>query len=131
MLLCAVDCVFRAVFVTQPVSGMATGSCRPDTDRPSRDVPILQCTQRAGVTLDSLELYDLDLECVPDVLGLHARRPEVPVAKVMLGHDSQCIRVLNPDDDVGYQSFHDVMLFDRMEEDAPYVVVNDLSALQQ
>ena len=47
----------------------------------------------------------------------------------MLGRDSQCIRVLIPDEDVGYRGFHDVMLFDRTEDDAPYVVVSDLSAL--
>ena len=50
MLLCAEDCVFRAVSVAQPVSEMATGSGRPDVDRPSRDVPILLRTQRVGVT---------------------------------------------------------------------------------
>ena len=96
--LCSGLC-FRAVFVTQPVSGMATGSCRPDADRQSREVPILQRTQRVGVTLGSPELYNVDPECVPDLLGLHARRPEAPVVKVMLGCDSQCIRVLIPDDE--------------------------------
>ena len=65
------------------------------------------------------------------MLGLHARRPEAPLVKVMLGHDSQCVRVLIPDDDVGYRGFHDVVLVDRMEEDAPYVAVSDLSALRQ
>ena len=49
----------------------------------------------------------------------------------MLGHDSQCVRVLIPDDNVGYRGFHDVMLVDRTEEDAPYVAVSDLSALRQ
>ena len=49
----------------------------------------------------------------------------------MLGRDSQCVRVLIPDDDVGYQAFHDVVLEDRTEEDAPYVVMSDLSALRQ
>ena len=104
MLLWAVDCVVQAVFVTQPVSGMATGSGRPDADRPSQDVSILQRIQRAGVTLGSPELYNLDPEYVPDVLGLHARRPEAPVVKVMLGRDSQCIRVLILDDDVGFHT---------------------------
>ena len=100
VLLCAEDCVFRAVSVAQSVSGMATGSGRPDADRMSRDVPILLRTQRVGVTLRSPELYDLDLDCVLDVLGLHARRPEAPLVEVMLGRDSQCVRVLIPDDDV-------------------------------
>ena len=80
------------------------------------------------MSLGSPELYDLDPECVPDVLGLHARRSEAPVAKVMLRRDS--IRVLIPDDDVGFQGFHDVMLFDRMEDDAPYVAVSFMSRLR-
>ena len=29
--------------------------------------------------------------------------------------------MLIPDDDVGFQGFHDVMLFDRTKDDAPYV----------
>ena len=85
VLLCAEDCVFRAVSVAQTVSGMATGSGRHDTNCPSRDVPIVLCTQRVGVTLRSPELYDLDPDCVPDVLGLHARRLEAPLVKVMFG----------------------------------------------
>ena len=72
VLLCAEDGVFRAVAVAQPVSGVATGSSRPDSDRPSRGVPILLHTQWVSMTLRSPELYDLDPACVPDVLGLHA-----------------------------------------------------------
>ena len=49
--------------------------------------PILLSTQRVGVTLRSPELYDMDPDFVPDVLGLHARRPEAPLIKVMLGRD--------------------------------------------
>ena len=70
-------------------------------------------------------------ECVPDVLGLHAQHPEALLVKVMLGRDSQFVRVLIPDDDVGYRGLHDVMLVDRTEEDAPYVALSDLSALRQ
>ena len=121
VLLRAEECVFRAVSVAQPVSGMANRSGRPDAD-----IPILLHTKRVGVTLRSVELYDLDPDCVPDVLGLHARRPEAPLIKVMLGCDSQCVRVLIPDDDVEHQDFHNVVLVDRMEEDAPYVAGSDL-----
>ena len=42
-----------------------------------------------------------------------------------------CSCVLIPDDDVGHRGFHDVVLVDRMEQDAPYVAVSDLSALRQ
>ena len=50
------------------------------------------------MTLDSAELYDLDIKCVPDVLGLRARRTDAPV--VMSGSDSQCVVIL--DENVGY-----------------------------
>ena len=73
-----------------------------------RDVSILLSTQRVGVTLRSPELYDLD----PDVLGLHAQRPQAPLIKVILRRDSDCVRVLIPDDDVGHRGFHDVVLVD-------------------
>ena len=62
------------------------------------------------------------------MLGLHARHPEMPLSKVMLGCDSGCVCVLIPDDDVGHRGFH-VVLVDRTEEDAPYVAECDLSAL--
>ena len=83
------------------------------------------------MTLGSAELFDLDLECVPDVLGLHARSPEASVVKVILGRDSQCVRVLLPDDNVGHRGFHDVLLFGMTDADTPYVAVSDLSALRQ
>ena len=51
--------------------------------------------------------------------------------KVMLGRDSQCVRVLIPDDDVEHRDLHDVVLVDKMEEDAPYVAGSDLLALRQ
>ena len=55
--------------------------------------------------------------------------PEVR-SLVMLGRDSQCVRVLIPDDNVGHRGFYDVLLFDMTDEDTPYVAVNDLSALR-
>ena len=64
VLLHAEECVFRAVSVTR-------------SGRPDADVPILLHTKRVSVTLRSVELYDLDPDCAPDVLGLDARRPEV------------------------------------------------------
>ena len=59
--------------------------------------------------------------CMPEA-------PEALVVKVMLGHESQSVRVLIPDDSVGYRGFHDVLMTDT---DAPYVAVNDLSGLRQ
>ena len=59
-------------------------------------------------------------------------RPVCPAAvvKVMSGKDSQCVRVLIPDEIVGYQGFHDVLLNDMADADVPYVAVSDLSALR-
>ena len=119
----------------QLVAIMATGSGRPDADKPSRDRPALVhvpwSTPGARVTLGSDELYNLNTECVPDVLGMRARRPEAAVIKVVSAGDSQCVRVLIPDENVWYQGFHDVLLFDMADEDAPYVAVNDVSAVRK
>ena len=41
------------------------------------------------VNLDSDGVYDL--KTVPDVLGLHARRPEAAVVKMLLGCDSRSL----------------------------------------
>ena len=75
-LLRAVNGFSRVVFVNQSGSVLATGSGQVDMDKPERDIPILQKNPKVGVTLDSAKLYNLDLEWVPDVLGLHARSPE-------------------------------------------------------
>ena len=70
------DGVSQTVFVDQFVAVMATGIGRPDADKPGRDLPVRVhvpwSTPGAGVTLGSTEPYDLDMECVPDVLGLRA-----------------------------------------------------------
>ena len=46
------------------------------------------------MTLDFAGIYDLDTTCVPDVLGLHARRPEAAVVKVIQSRDRRSVRVL-------------------------------------
>ena len=108
-LLCTGNDFSRAVFMDQSVSVMATGSGQADVDKPGQDIPILRRNPRVGVILGSAELYNLDRECVPDVLGLHARSPDASVVKVMLGRETQCVRVLIPDDNVGHRGFHDVL----------------------
>ena len=66
---------------------MATGSGQPAADRPGIDcqvqVQVPWNAPDAYVTLDSSGIYDLNTKYVPDVLGLHARRPEAAVVKVM------------------------------------------------
>ena len=102
-LLRAVNGFSRAVFVKQSGPAMATGR-EVDVDKPGWDIPILRKNPRVGVTLDSAELYDLDPECVQDVLGLHAQSRGAPVVKVMLGCESQFVRVLIPDNSVPWIS---------------------------
>ena len=77
----------------------------------------------AGVTLGSAGLYDLDMRYIPDVLSLRARWPEAAVVKVMSRKDNRCVRVLIPDENVGHQEFHDVLLHDMANADVPYVAV--------
>ena len=54
-----------------------------------------------GRSLDirSERLYDL-VPKIPDVMGLRALRPNAAIVKVMSVRDSQCIRVVTPDDHV-------------------------------
>ena len=115
---------------------MVTGNGRPEANRPGGDLPVSvhvpgSSQGRAGVTLGSAGLYDLDTRYIPDVLGLRARRPEAAVVKVMSRKDNWCVQVLIPDENVGNQGFHDILLHDLADADAPYVAISDLSALHQ
>ena len=135
LLLWAVDGVSRTAFWDQLVPIMATGNGQPEANRPSGDIPgrvhVPWSSRGTGVTLGSAGLYDLDTRYIPDVLGLCARRLEAAVVKVLSRKDNRCVRVLIPDENVGHQGFHDVLLHDMADADAPYVAVSDLSALRQ
>ena len=74
-----------------------------------------------GLSLDirSEKLYDLAPD-IPDVMGLRALRPSAAVVKVMSVRDSQCIRVVTPDDHVAC-GFHEILLHDMGEEELPFV----------
>ena len=48
---------------------------------------------------------------IPDVMGLRALRPSAAIVKVMSVRDSQCIRVVTPDDHVEC-GFHEILLHD-------------------
>ena len=63
-----------------------------------------------GLSLDirSEKLYDLAPD-IPDVMGLRALRPGAAIVKVMSVRDSQCIRVVTPDDHVAC-GFHEILL---------------------
>ena len=78
-----------------------------------------------GLSLDirSEKLYDLAPD-IPDVMGLRAPRPSVAVVKVMSVRDSQCIRVVTPDD-------HEILLHDMGEEELPFVATSELDYLRR
>ena len=79
--------------------------------------------------LQSDSLFDLD-SAIPDVIDLCAIQPDVAVIKVMLISVNCCIRVVIPDDHLGTDGFHEILLHDMEEEDPPFVAVSDLGCLR-
>ena len=82
-----------------------------------------------GPVLDirSESLYEL-VPDIPDVMGLRALRPDAAAVKVMSVRDSQCIRVVTPDDHVAY---HEILLHDMGEEELPFVSLSELDYLRR
>ena len=64
------------------------------------------------------------------MIGLCAVQPDAAVVKVMSIPDNRCIRVVIPDNNVGTDGFHEVLIHDMADVDAPYVSVSDLGCLQ-
>ena len=60
-------------------------------------------------TLD--KLYDLP-ETIQDVMGLQAVRPSAAVCKVMTVPDSNCVRIVTPDEHVP-TGFHEILIYDK------------------
>ena len=84
-----------------------------------------------GPSLDirSEKLYDLAPD-IPDVMGLRALRPSAAVVKVKSVRDSQCIRVVTPDDHVAC-GYHKILLHDMGEEELPFVALSELDYLRR
>ena len=72
----------------------------------------------------------VDLDTVPDVLGLACRRPEVAVVRVLQGRDARSVRALIPDTRVLERGFHDVAIVDMEDSSEPSVSEDDLSLLR-
>ena len=72
---------------------MATGGDRPTEDR-------------SGVNFD----VELQVPWIPNVLGLHSRKPGVAVVWVLLGRDDHSVHTLVPDQRVIDRGFHEVTL---------------------
>ena len=102
---------------------MASGTDRTGVDGFGGGSPVLDPVswkyRGSGVTLSSAGLYNLDTKRLPHVLGLRARQPEAAVVRVMSMPNNRCIRVLIPDENVGYGGFQDVLLHDMAEADSP------------
>ena len=82
----------------------------------------------AIVHLDSDGVVDLDT--VPDVLGLTGRRPEAAVVRVLQGRDEQSVCALIPDPRVLERGFHDIAIVDMEDLPEPSVSLDDLSLLR-
>ena len=73
----------------------------------------------------------VDLDTVPDVLGLTGRWPEAAVVQVLQGRDERSVRALIPDPRVLEKGFHDVAIVDMGDSPEPSVSLDDLSLLRQ
>ena len=74
------------------------------------------------------KLYDLP-DSILDVMGLQALRPSAAVCKVMTIPDSNCIRIITPDDHVP-TGFHEILLYDMGLEEWPKVPLSDIGSLR-
>ena len=61
------------------------------------------------------KLYDLP-ESIQDVMGLQALRPSAAVCKVMTIPDSNCVRIVTPDEHVN-TGFHEILIYDIGQEE--------------
>ena len=74
------------------------------------------------------KLYDLP-DSILDVMGLQALRPSAAVCKVMTIPDSNCIRIITPDEHVP-TGFHEILLYDMGLEEWPKVPLSDIGSLR-
>ena len=84
----------------------------------------------AVIHLHSDGVVELDLDTVPDVLGLTGRRPEAAVILVLQGRDKRSVRALIPDPRVEESGFHDVTIVDMGDLPEPSLSLDDLSQLR-
>ena len=73
-------------------------------------------------------LYDLP-ENIQDVMGLQALRPSAAVCKVMTVPNSNCVRIVTPDEHVD-TGFHEILLYDMGMEEWPQVPLSEIGCLR-
>ena len=72
----------------------------------------------------------VDLDTVPDVLGLTGQQLEAAVVRVLQGRDERSVRALVPDPRVLERGFHDVAIVDMGDLPEPSVSLDDISLLR-
>ena len=74
------------------------------------------------------KLYDLP-ENIQDVMGLQALRPSAAVCKVMTIPNSNCVRIVTPDEHVS-TGFHEILVYDMGQEEWPQVPLSEIGCLR-
>ena len=74
------------------------------------------------------KLYDLP-ESIQYVMGLQALRPSAAVCKVMTIPDSNCVRIVTPDEHVP-TGFHEILIYDMGLEEWPKVPMSEIGCLR-
>ena len=111
---------------------MSSGTGSPAKKRVVRTPVVLEplpgIFRGFDLTLQSDCLYDLDKD-ITDVIGLRMTQPAVAVMKVM-SIPNNSVRVVIPDNNVGTNVFHEIIIHDMADADAPEVPVSELGCLQ-
>ena len=74
------------------------------------------------------KLYDLP-ESIQDVMGLQALRPSAAVCKVITIPDSNCVRVVTPDEHVP-TGLHEILIHDMGQQEWPQVPLSEIGCLR-
>ena len=74
------------------------------------------------------KLYDLP-ENIQDVMGLQALRPSAVVCKVMTIPNSNCVRIVTPDEHVSTR-FHEILVYDMGQKEWPQVPLSEIGCLR-
>ena len=74
------------------------------------------------------KLYDLP-ENIQDIMGLQVMRPSAAVCKVMTVPNSNCVRIVTPDEHVS-TGFHEILVYDMGQEEWPQVPLSEIGYLR-